>query len=127
MHPVLKLESLTLANLNSYGLERKLLGVLKERHDHNLGLKKLVAQSCWTRGVKGGSKLKELVDEVEWDVMVTNEYSNGSDSDDSDSDDSDPDDSDPDDSDESTDWEEMNDLGLESDVDVCERLQMYVS
>lgn len=71
--------------------------------------------------------MKELVDEVEWDVMVTNEYSNGSDSDDSDSDDSDPDDSDPDDSDESTDWEEMNDLGLESDVDVCERLQMYVS
>lgn len=43
------------------------MSLLKERRDGNVGLKKLVIQSCRVHNLEYRSKLAELVNEVKWD------------------------------------------------------------
>jgi len=59
------------------------LGVLKGRRDCNVGLKKLVIQSCRVHKVEWRSKLKELVKEVKWDnvEVVGSDYGDTDDDD----------------------------------------------
>lgn len=46
------------------------MDLLKERRDHNLGLKKLVAQSCCVHEVEDEVKYRELLKEVGWDNVA---------------------------------------------------------
>ena len=104
-HPVPKLESLTLSHLGPFDPDGQLLDVLQERHDHNLGLKKLVVQSCRVYEVEDEVRYGELVEEVKWnDVIVVDQQS-----DDSESDGESPESPDP-------------EIGrFDDDVDVCEK------
>jgi len=70
-HSFLKLESLTLLHLDIVsGLEQQLPDLLKERRDRNLGLKKLVVQSCRVHEVGDKSRCRESVKEVEWTDVI---------------------------------------------------------
>jgi len=53
-----------------------LLAALKERHDHNLGLRELVFRSCPTDGGEAVLKIRELV-EVRWDVAGSDDEVTG--------------------------------------------------
>jgi len=71
-HPVPKLESLTISGADLCdGVH--LLDIMKERHEDNLGLKKLTVQSCWTYEVVDVPKLREVVNEVEWNSNIVDE------------------------------------------------------
>jgi len=102
-HSVPKLESLTLSLIRLCSLERRLLDVVKERHNYNPGLKKLVVRSCWVHQDEDEPhKFREFVNEVEWDnVALGDEEDSGEDDDevggDQDLDDDEPGDSDADD------------------------------
>jgi len=64
--PVPKLESLTISDTDLYTGAYDLLDLVKQRHEHNLGLKNLTVRSCWTE-FEDVSKLREVVNEVGWD------------------------------------------------------------
>jgi len=67
-HSALKLESLTLSHIEFfYSRWRRLLDVLEERYDRNLGLKNLVVRSCRVHEEVIGSQFRKLVENVEWD------------------------------------------------------------
>ena len=75
------LESLTLSHIDISGLEQELLDILKERRDYNLGLRKLVVQSCQVGKIEIESKFRELVKEVKWDNVTSLDTSSETDSD----------------------------------------------
>lgn len=56
--------------------DQKLLDVLKERRDHNIGPQKLVVRSCRVHKVEYESRLKRLVKKVKWDnvTVVGSDY-----------------------------------------------------
>jgi len=95
-HTVPKLELLTMFRSCLCDVEGWLLDVMEERHEHNRGLKKLAVRSCWIFEFEDQPKLREVVQEVEWEGNIT--LADGEDLDDGDSGDSDS----------------------EGDVDVCE-------
>ena len=72
-HLVPRLESLTIYRTGLCGGEWQLLDIVKERHEHNLGLKKLAVLSCWIDEFEDEPKLREVVNELEWDDNTVGE------------------------------------------------------
>ena len=66
-HSIPKLESLSLAYAETIHSRKQLLCVLKERRDHNLGLKELVVRSRPADEDEDESEFREFVNEVKWD------------------------------------------------------------
>ena len=66
-----KLESLSLHNVD-LRLEShdKLLGILRERCTHDVGLESLVLQSCYVPTLGYRKELEGLVKEITWDDVV---------------------------------------------------------
>ena len=103
-HSALKLESLSLSYLETAYSRDQLLRVLKERRDHNLGLKELAVRSCPTDEGEDMLKIRELVEEVKWGCPAVW-------------------DSDEEGADGGSD--EEGDYDFDDDVDVCEGYQGY--
>lgn len=65
-----KLEWLVLSDLDIlFDSEEKLLSVLKQRRDCNIGVKTLVVRSCRVHKEECRSKLGKLVKKVKWEKM----------------------------------------------------------
>jgi hypothetical protein len=68
---VSKLQTLTLYDVDVFSrLYKKLLEILKRRHDRHVGLKNLVVQSCRVPTVGYKEDLKGLVKKVIWDNVM---------------------------------------------------------
>jgi len=100
------LESLSLSHLETAYSRKQLLRVLKERRDHNLGLKEFVVRSCLTDEDEDESRFRELVKEVKWGDAALGDSDDEGMADDSGSD-------------------SEGNYGFDDDVDVCEDYPGY--
>ena len=103
-HSALKLESLSISHLETTYNRKQLFRVLKERRDHNVGLKEFVVRSCPTDEDGDELKFGELAEEVKWDGATLG-------------------DSDDEGADDGSDSE--GNYGFDDDVDVCEEYHGY--
>ena len=103
-HSALNLESLSLSHRETTYSRTQLLHVLKERRDHNLGLKEFVVRSCPADEDEDELKFRELAKEVKWDDAALG-------------------DSDDEGSDDASDSDEI--YGFDDDDDVCEYYHGY--